>query len=746
MTSDPDELNRRAVRASLGGLAGLAVLVFDRDLVVLDVYGGALARHGYEPDRMIGRPAGEELDPAVWDPLAAFCARALAGETFAVERISQDDIAVYAVTIAPLEVDGAIVGGAITAHEVSELRRVQREEEELRLQWQLSFDSTHRGIMFTDPSTNLIQRVNSAFAFDHGGLPAEFAGLPLAEVFSPAAQERVAEFADFVNRDGYLRYETEHRRLDGSTFPVDTEVVAARAEDGRLLYRVAYVSDITEQKAREASEHQAVTLFATALDKAPIGMCLIGLDGRFLRVNEALCRLAGRSEGELLKFTFQELTHPEDRDLDLTLYQECLRAQRAGYEVDKRYLRSDGEVIKARLSVSLIRDGDGVPVHFVCQIVDLTERSRLEEQLEASIRIARDLLSDVDEDSLRHIAGEAAQITRADRVLALLPTRDPERLQVAVAVGDDVTELSASFVEMAGTLTGQVARSGEALMLDGDAATAAAALEVHFAPAGGVGPSMIVPLLAEHGPRGVLAISRNPGRPVFAPADLELAKAFAQQAAVALELADARELAQQVELLEDRDRIARDLHDHVIQRLFAAGLTMQAMAGALEPAQAKRLSRCIEDIDETITQIRSAIYGLRTPLGPTANSTRDRLLQVLADVTPLLPSAPVVNFAGPLDVMLAEDLVDDLIAVLREALTNVARHAQAASVRVGIVAGVEDRTLSVEVIDDGVGLGESGRRSGLANLRKRAEGRGGSFEVEAGPAGGTRVAWAAPIL
>ena len=205
--------------------------------------------------------------------------------------------------------------------------------------------------------------------------------MPLAEVFSPAAQERVAEFADFVNRDGYLRYETEHVRLDGSTFPVDTEVVAARAEDGRLLYRVAYVSDITEQRAREESEHRAVTLFATALDKAPIGMCLIGLDGRFLRVNEALCRLAGRAEDELLEFTFQQLTHPDDIDLDLTLYQECLRAQRAGYEVDKRYVRSDGEVIEARLSVSLIRDGAGHPVHFVCQIVDLTERSRLEEQL-----------------------------------------------------------------------------------------------------------------------------------------------------------------------------------------------------------------------------------------------------------------------------------------------------------------------------------------------------------------------------
>jgi PAS domain S-box-containing protein len=728
----------------MDGLAGLAVLVFDRDLRVLDVYGGALARHGYQPAQMVGRPAGDALNAAVWEPLAAFCERALGGETFAVDQIGQDDI-VYAVTIAPVEVDGEIVGGSITAHEVSELRRVQREEEELRLQWQLSFDSTHRGIMLTDPHSNVIQRVNTAFAFDHGGLPADFAGKRLVEVFSPTARERVAEFAEFVNREGYLRYETEHQRLDGTVFPVDTEVVAARGEDGRLLYRVAYVTDLTEQKAREASERQAVTMFATALDKAPIGMCLIGLDGRFLRVNEALCRLAKRSEEELLGFTFQELTHPDDLDIDLTLYQECLRAQRSGYAIDKRYLRSDGEVVAAQLSVSLIRDGAGAPTHFVCQIVDLTERTRLEDQLEASIRIARDLLSDVDENSLRHIAGEAAQIARADRVLALLPTRDPEHLQVAVAVGADVDHLTGAYVSMEDTITGQVARSGEPRVLDEVTATAAAAAEVHFAPEGGLGPSMVIPLLGERGPRGVLALGRNPGRPPFSGAEVELAKAFAQQAAVALELADARELAQQVELLEDRDRIARDLHDHVIQRLFAAGLTMQAMAPSLDPAQGERLTRCVEDIDETITQIRSAIYGLRSPLGPTVSSTRDRLLRVLADVTPLLSAAPVVQFAGPLDVMLGEDLVDDMIAVLREALTNVGRHARAGSVRVGITASIESRELSVEVVDDGVGLGDSERRSGLANLRKRAESRGGSFLMEAPADGGTRVRWVAPI-
>lgn len=867
MDNDPEALRQFALRASLETLPGLAACVFDQDLRVLDAYGGALSRHGYDPTRMRGRWMGEALVPAVWEPLAELCRRTLAGERFSLDRVAQDDIAVYEVTIAPITSDGEVVAGAVTAREVSELRSAQRElaaterhfqalaenaveghcryaadgtllwaspsmetvigrslagevgtkvqqvvhpddlasrdlaieemlttrraqtveyraehgdgtwhwfesairgwfndlgqllevhvttrdindrraDDELRRQWQLSFDATSRGIMLTDPRTNLIQRVNSAFALEHGGVPADFAGMPLADVFAPRARPRINELANFVNREGYLRYETEHQRLDGSTFPVETEVVAARGEDGRLLYRVAYVDDLTEQKAREASERQAVAMFATAIDKAPIGMCLIGLDGRFLRVNEALCRLAGRSEDELLQFTFQQLTHPDDRDVDLTLYQECLRAERSGYAIDKRYVRSDGEVIQARLSVSLVRDGAGVPVHFICQVVDLTERSRLEEQLEASIRIARDLLADVGKDSLRHIAAEAAAIARADRVLALLPTRDPEHLQVAVAIGDDVDRLPGTLVATEGTITGQVARSGEPQVLDEEAATAAAAAEVHFAPEGGLGPSMVIPLLGDRGPRGVLALGRDPGRQPFAVAEVELAKAFAQQAAVALELADARDLAQQVELLEDRDRIARDLHDHVIQRLFAAGLTLQAMAGGLDQERAERLARCIEDIDATISQIRSAIYGLRTPLGPTIGTTRERILDVLADITPLLPAPPVVQFAGPLDVLPPEDLVDDLIAVLREALTNVARHARAGTVRVGITARTEPRELAIEVADDGAGIGDSDRRSGLANLRKRAEFRGGTFEISTPAGGGTCLAWTVPI-
>jgi signal transduction histidine kinase len=303
-------------------------------------------------------------------------------------------------------------------------------------------------------------------------------------------------------------------------------------------------------------------------------------------------------------------------------------------------------------------------------------------------------------------------------------------------------------VPMKGSVSGEVFATGRARLLDGLAARTVAG-NMQVATGADIGPVMVVPLLGEHGPRGTLVLNRLQGREVFEAGDLKLATAFANQAAVALELADARERAQQFELLQDRDRIARDLHDHVIQRLFAAGLTLQSLAGAVGAGpHAERLDRAIEDIDETITQIRSAIYGLRTPLGPAMSSGRDRILEVLADVSPLLPAEPAVQFSGPLDVMVPDEVFDDVVAVLREALTNVARHAQARRIEVVVIALAATSELLVQVSDDGVGLGPDGRRSGLANLRERAENRAGTFTVESpvpGSDSGTRLRWVVPL-
>jgi signal transduction histidine kinase len=231
-----------------------------------------------------------------------------------------------------------------------------------------------------------------------------------------------------------------------------------------------------------------------------------------------------------------------------------------------------------------------------------------------------------------------------------------------------------------------------------------------------------------------------------------MATTFANHAALALELADARADQQRMLLLEDRDRIARDLHDHVVQRLFAAGLTVQSTASALnDDRHAQRLAGVVTDLDETIRQIRTSIFQLRGPLGPRTSTVRDRLLDTVTEVSGLLPFEPRLQFDGPIDAVVPDTVIDDLIAVTREALTNIARHAHATQAVLTLTA--DPTRLSLDVIDDGDGMGgKPDRRSGLANLRERAEHHNGTLTIspatsELSPSTpeGTHLRWTIPL-
>ncbi len=238
---------------------------------------------------------------------------------------------------------------------------------------------------------------------------------------------------------------------------------------------------------------------------------------------------------------------------------------------------------------------------------------------------------------------------------------------------------------------------------------------------------MAVPIGGEDGVRGILLLVREAGGHVFTDKEIEPLRGFAAQAAVAMELAERRQDAEQIALLEDRDRIARDLHDLAIQRLFATGMTLQSAGRFIEHKEAsERVLRAVDDLDETIKIIRSTIFGLRphpaAAPGPacapaSSGSSGDRSAAGLraqrADGRP--DRHPCVQEAA-----------DHLVAVLSEALTNVARHARASRAQVAVET--DGRELRLTVADDGVGL-PGRRRSGLRNMAERAEQLGGSFEV-----------------
>jgi signal transduction histidine kinase len=254
---------------------------------------------------------------------------------------------------------------------------------------------------------------------------------------------------------------------------------------------------------------------------------------------------------------------------------------------------------------------------------------------------------------------------------------------------------------------------------------------------------VILPLGGSGSVRGVLTVGRHPGSMPLTPAAAEMAGSFAAQAAIVLALADARRGTEQLTLLQDRERIARDLHDLVIQRLYATGMSLQGVVPLIErPEVTDRVSRAVDAMDETIREIRSAIFALQVPRHVTWADPRERILDVLREMTELLGFAPALSLVGDLGDHVPEEAADQLLAALREALSNAARHAGASQVEVTVAAG---QNLVLVVRDNGAGMRGTTRRSGLANLAERAVQLGGSLSV--GPAGetGTELRWQVPL-
>jgi signal transduction histidine kinase len=370
------------------------------------------------------------------------------------------------------------------------------------------------------------------------------------------------------------------------------------------------------------------------------------------------------------------------------------------------------------------------------------ESRRRQEWLRASGEISRQLLDPEAEQSetLHHIATSVKRLASADVVTLVRPAPDdPNCLEVGVATGAAEKELVGLRYPKINSIAWQAMHHGRGVRLD--SVDEQSGVYLHLRPYVPVSQAMALPLLGETGPRGAIVAGRIMPHAPFTDADLDMAETFAGQAAIALELSDARADQQRLGVLEDRDRIARDLHDHVIQRLFAAGLSLQSIAaGVHDKTVGQRLGRTVDELDETIQQIRTTIFALQDD---SSRSLRGTAVAVVDQLAPLLPVRPDIQFVGPLDTIADDAIIADVEAVLRESLTNVAKHAQAAQIRVRVQA--DNQQLDLTVIDNGIGLGGSTRRSGLANLNRRAERHGGYLDVGDSPEGGLRLQWSIPI-
>jgi len=350
--------------------------------------------------------------------------------------------------------------------------------------------------------------------------------------------------------------------------------------------------------------------------------------------------------------------------------------------------------------------------------------------------LSRTLLNDEGEDPLGHFLHEVRELADADLVAIVLIDATGKEIVTQRAAGENAAAMESLRLPIEGTVAGKAIRSGEAVLVTEESADRS--LQGHL----DLGSAMVVPFPTADERGGALSINRARGRAPYTDRDLEMGISLAGHVGVALERRQARVAHRKVALMEDRSRIARDLHDHVIQRLFAAGLGLQATATTVDPAAAKRISSSIAEIDGAIAQIRQSIFALNQSPESTTVSLRSRVLETVERVADQLPHRPTMTFLGPVDLMVSGDLIDDVIAVVNEGLANVVRHAQAehAGVQVSAVAG----EVTVLVTDDGRGPGESPRLSGLRNMQERAARRGGTFTISPGSPTGTHLQWTVP--
>ena len=366
---------------------------------------------------------------------------------------------------------------------------------------------------------------------------------------------------------------------------------------------------------------------------------------------------------------------------------------------------------------------------------------RREQWLEAANAITPALLAERGPDEvLERIARQARAVTDADLAVVALPARDGEGWVIRAATGAEAHRLTGRLIDGRHPVVAEALKRPETLRrTDPDVALA---LLGRSSPA-----VLVVPVALGSDPLALLVVA---GQGPFHDVDRPAASAFGNQAALALEVARAQDDQRRLALFEERDRIARDLHDSVIQRLFGTGLRMQGLRELVtQPSVEQQLGEFVDDLDTTIRDIRRTIFDLRDTPEPGPVSLRAQLLQAIRDAARTLHVDPRITFTGPLDTKVPDEVRDDVLATLREALSNAARHAEAGQVHVEVTVTEPEPgawLLELSVRDDGRGIRRGSRAGGgLANMGDRASRWGGRCLVEPNADGGTHVYWSVPL-
>jgi PAS domain S-box-containing protein len=540
-------------------------------------------------------------------------------------------------------------------------------------------------------------------------------------------------------------------RLDRTEFPADISL-APLGVPGRPV-TLAVVRDLTARR----SEWEAGAWLAAIVSSSEDAIVSMDLSGTLTTWNPGAERLLGYSADEICGQPVARLV-PNALRADV---EEQMARVRSGMHVPSRdtvRLHKNGNEVEVAEALSLIREPSGASTGISAVLRDITARKRAERELRRLLvdgQRRERWLGSISEVRLSMLGGggigqwlaliaqRASELSDADGIIvSVVAENDDTLLEVIATHGTPVTPWRGRRFSIEGSAAGRVFTSGRSTITTDP--SSALGVDQPGALAAGLGPVLLVPIATSRGNDGVLGVVRLDGRPTFSREETRVAESFGQQAGLAIELDRAQNYREQLAVMGDRERIARDLHDHVVQRLFAVGMALQAASRSIadEPAL-ERIGESIEELDATIRDVRSTIFSLalRTT-DRVGTSTRARLLDVTSLAAQGLGFQPRLQFDGPVDTKIPEDFVPDVLAVVREGLSNATRHAKASRVEVHV--DVHDG-LTITVTDNGVGMSDGTRSSGLANLRARAEARGGSMTVGTGEKRGTRLRWQVPL-
>ena len=357
---------------------------------------------------------------------------------------------------------------------------------------------------------------------------------------------------------------------------------------------------------------------------------------------------------------------------------------------------------------------------------------RQQRWIQASAEVTTRLLSGSEPgEVLADVTRQALELSGADLAVLALPDEEGRRLTIMYAEGDGAAPTRGLVLPTGQSLSGQVLASGEPLT-SADFAADERASQAARGAMSQIGPAVVFPLGAPGNVRGVLTVGRRHGAAPFPQAQAGVAASFAAQAGIALELAASRADAERLSLAEDRERIGRDLHDLVIQRLYATGMSLESTVSMItRPEVASRVTNAVDAMDETIKDIRATIFALQAPETAGGPDLRGDIVSLVEEMTDMLGFDPSLRLGVGLGAQIGPEVAEEVLATLREALSNAARHADASQVDVTVEVD-PGGMLAVRVTDNGTGIPAEGRRSGLRNLERRAEKLGGELRI--GPA------------